>query len=107
MSKAHTTTLYKKERTRVLFAVSALVLMFGMYIYFICASVVHVVMREELNQDITEMNSQVSQLESQYIAAQHEVSADIASHSGYIAVSEKVFIDRAPTSLVLSRNNES
>jgi hypothetical protein len=64
-------------------------------------------MRQELNHEINEMSSYVSQLESQYITAQHEVSADIAARSGYAEASEKVFIERTPASLVLSRNNES
>lgn len=106
MGYKNTTTLYKKERSRFLSACSLLVSVFVLYIYFVSASVTHVVMRQELNQEIAEINSHISQLESQYIEAQHEVSIDIASRNGYTKAEDKVFITRTPTSLVLSRNDE-
>lgn len=76
--------------------------LFALYIYFVSASVAHVVLRTEINQDITHIASEISELEGKYIAAQHKVSADIATLSGYVQASHKVFIDRTPASLVLS-----
>ena len=88
-------------------ALAVLLGMFALYIYFVSASVVHVVMRKEINHEITRVSSSVGQLESQYIESQHAVSADIASLEGYRETDDKIFIDRTTTSLVLSTNNGS
>lgn len=75
--------------------------LFAAYVYLISASVVHVVMRTEVSQEMTKIASEISELESQYIEAQHRVSSDIASLQGYTQTAAKVFIDRTPSSLVL------
>lgn len=75
--------------------------LFSLYIYFISASVVHVVMRTEISQEITKISSEISELEGDYIEAQHKVSSDIASLQGYTQTTAKIFIDRTPASLVL------
>ncbi len=77
-------------------------MLFALYVYFISASVVHVVMRTEVSQEITLISSEISELEGEYIEAQHRVSSDIASLQGYTQTQAKVFIDKTPSSLVLS-----
>ena len=79
--------------------------LFVLYMYFVCASVLHVVMRTEVNQENTKIASDISVLESKYIASQHRVSSDIASLQGYQKTAHKVFIDRAKSSLVLNTNS--
>ena len=84
-------------------AISSLaLLLFCLYIYFISASVVHVVIRTEIDQEITKIATEISELEGQYIEAQHKVSSDIASLQGYTQTGAKIFIDKTPASLVLS-----
>jgi len=75
--------------------------LFALYIYFVSASVVHVVMRTEISQEITKIASEIGELESEYIEAQHRVSSDIASLQGYTPTVSKIFIDKTPASLVL------
>ena len=84
----------------------AVVALFLLYIYFISASVVHVVIRKEINQDTVTLHTQISQLETEYIDAQHRVSDEIASLEGYDKVVNKFFIDRTPSSLVLSTTGQ-
>lgn len=74
----------------------------ALYMYFVSASVLHVVMRTEMSQENTKIASDISALESKYIAAQHKVSSDIASLQGYQKTTTKVFIDRGKSSLVLN-----
>lgn len=62
-------------------------------------------MRKELNQEIAQTSSYVSELESQYIEVQHAVSAEIASLDGFVQADNKVFIERRDTGLVLSAGN--
>lgn len=102
MTKTKTQTInYEKIACLSLFSLCVGFLV--MYMYFLSASVVHVVIRKEFNQDVVVLSSEISELETQYIEAQHHVSDKIASMDGYSEVSEKIFIDRTADSLVLSR----
>lgn len=83
-------------------AFGLLLSLFAAYIYFVSASVVHVVMRKEINQELSQVGSQVSQLEAAYIEAQHSVSDNLALQHGYTKIAEKTFVDRGATTLVLS-----
>ncbi len=93
---------------RIAFAlISAALLLFGLYIYLLSASVMHVVVRTEINHQVREMTSQISLLESEFIAAQHAVSQNIAYLEGYERVHEKVFVDRSAPSLVLNTEEQT
>lgn len=69
--------------------------------YFVSTTVVHVVLRKELDQDIAALHSDIATLEAEYIAAQHAVSAHIASLPGFIENPDKIFIDRGADALVV------
>ena len=71
-------------------------------IYLLSSSVMHVVMRTETNHSASELKSQISLLESDFIAAQHAVSQNIAYLEGYEHVNEKIFVDRNAPSLVFN-----
>lgn len=90
------------ERKWVLSLFVVLLSVAFLYMYFVTTSVVQVVMRQEIERDITDVSARISELESEYIKAQHEISADIASHEGYLEIEEKIFISRTPSTLVLS-----
>lgn len=75
-----------------------------LYLYFLSASIIHVVIRQEVAQNIKEVNSNIAALESSYIEAQHHLSASVANLDGYAKAEHKVYINRTPGSLVL--NNE-
>ena len=66
----------------------------GLYIYFLCASVSQVVMRTDINQQTVAVSSDISELENTYITQQHKVSEEIVSLQGYTTTDKKVFIDR-------------
>jgi hypothetical protein len=72
-----------------------------LYMYFVSVAVVEVVVRTEVHRDIQTIASEISTLESAYIQAQHRVSTDIATQSGYKKSSAKTFIHRGGDSLVL------
>jgi len=104
MTRVTTKTIHIEKAIFMSFA-SICVLLFALYIYFVSASVVHVVMRTETSQQITKISSEISELESKYIEAQHRVSSDIASLQGYQKTDSKIFIDRnKDSSLVLGTN---
>ena len=84
---------------------SVFVSLLGLYMYLVSATVMHVVLHTEVNQEINRINSDISELENRLIVAQHKVSSSIASLDGFTTVNEKIFIDRTPASLVLSQQN--
>lgn len=107
MTRKNQTQLYKEQQVWFFVAAGLLLCVLILYVYFVCASVTHVVMRKEINREIAQTGSYVSQLEAQYIRSQHEMSSDIASMKGYVIAEDKVFIDRTQATLVLSTNNDS
>jgi len=92
------------EKTIFMALTCACLVLFALYMYFVSASVVHVVMRTETSQEITKLSSEISLLEGEYIEAQHRVSSDIASLQGYQKTDAKIFINRTEGSLVLRTN---
>ncbi len=97
------TFLYNKE-LHTISACVLLVSLFAAYMYFLSATVVHVVIRKEVSSEISHVNSEISKLEAEYIKQQHAVSSDVASQRGFVAVRDKIFLDRSDTTLVMSTN---
>lgn len=67
----------------------------ALYMYFVSATIVHVVVRKEAIKSIAELSSEVAELETAYITAQHTMSESVAAGYGFVAVTEKVFLDRS------------
>lgn len=101
MTRTHT-QVYQQERRFFYAALMCLLASIAGYMYFVSASVVHVVVRKEVDQEIASLVSSVSQLESQYIEAQHLVSNDIATQHGFQHITDPVYVNRAST-LTLSK----
>jgi hypothetical protein len=74
------------------------------YLYFLNLSVVHVVMRKEASYEANELRTQIAMLETSYIEAQHKIADRIANLEGYTIDTEKIFVTRGQTSLVLRDN---
>lgn len=92
---------YEKERMWFYALVACLVVSVLSYMYFLSASVVHVVMRKEIDKEMSMLSSNVGELEARYIEVQHAVSEDIASLHGFTETDAKIYIDRS-TTLTLS-----
>lgn len=104
MSKKGKTNRIERDKLYVASAFSCLLVLFLLYVYFVSASVLHVVMQQEMERNVSMLHTEISKLEAEYIAAQHELSDEIALRSGYVAAEEKIFIDRGETRLVLRDN---
>jgi hypothetical protein len=85
-------------------ALSMLIMVFCTYVYFVSSAIAHVVMRKEVDSNIGELSTKVSDLEARYIEMQHTVSTDIAAKKGFVIADSKIFIDTKSDTLVLSRN---
>lgn len=80
----------------------ATVLMCVAYMYLLSSSVMHVVIRSEVEQKIQAAHTAISSKENAYIAAQHTITEKIALHEGYVETADKDFINRSKPQLVLS-----
>jgi hypothetical protein len=76
------------------------------YMYFLSLSVVHVVMRKEASSQISNLRSEIANLEADYIEAKHVISARVASAEGFNQTENKIFINRNEGSLVLRTNRD-
>lgn len=94
-----------KKETWIIAMAGVLFALVGLYLYFLSVSIIHVVIRQEVQQNIKKANSKIAELESSYIEAQHRLSANVAALEGYSKAEQKIYINRKASSLVL--NTES
>lgn len=73
-----------------------------LYMYFLSMSVVHVVLRKEVMQKMSSIESDIAMLEASYIDAQHTVSNKIAALENFTENDTKIFVSRNDATLVLS-----
>jgi hypothetical protein len=74
------------------------------YLYFLNLSVVHVVIRQEVMQDLQDTKNQIALLETEFISAQHTIAANMAAVSGFQEDQTKIYIVRnASPNLVLGQ----
>lgn len=96
------TTPYHTERRLFFVALSILFILFGLYVYFISASVVQVVARKEIDREIAHVHSRLGDLESAYIAAQQGIAPDTIARYGFVSTPlQKIYVTKAPANLVL------
>lgn len=94
------------KESKYLYVLMALCLVLvGLYMYCVSASIVHVVVRKEALRNVGALESEIAKLEANYIALQHNVSSDVASLSGYVAVTDKIFLRRGEA-VVLSYSTQ-
>ncbi len=98
------TAAYKDESRHFYAAVALFTFSLCVYMYFVSASVMNVIMRQEIDIKISQMTTTISELEASYIEMQHSFSSDIASLKGFAIADKKIFIDTSADTLVLSRN---
>lgn len=104
MSRKLKATKNNRDKLYVMSAFSMLLVLFALYIYFVSVSVLHVVMQQEMQRNMSQLQTEISKLEAEYISAQHALSMNIASLDGYIETDNKIFIDRSDTTVALSQN---
>ena len=71
------------------------------YMYFLSSAVVNVVVSREYTQSTSEVASAITELEAQYIEAQHTIRREVALQQGFVAVADKTFVTPFDTSLVV------
>ena len=94
-----TATLYAEERLLVSLSGMLLLLAFSLYMYFLSASVLNVVMRQEIDAEIHTTQTKISELESRYIIAKTSITPDVASAHGLFIAEQKTFIPKTKANL--------
>ncbi|MCW9054796.1 MAG: hypothetical protein OQJ98_02335 [Candidatus Pacebacteria bacterium] len=82
-------------------------ILLGLYVYFVGASVVDVVVRKEVDLRIAEVNSRLSELELDYITKKDTINLEFAQANGFHRISQKTFVNRGTLVGSISYNNES
>ena len=82
------------ERQFILGFLVFLVALLSLYVYFVGKSIVNVVVREEVEFQIAEVNSGLSELELDYITKKDSINILLAQERGFKSVSNKTFINR-------------
>ncbi|MBL7045091.1 MAG: hypothetical protein ISR98_00615 [Parcubacteria group bacterium] len=91
-SKALQINIFEK---RALTALVVLVfILLGFYGYFISKSIVNVIVREEINNDVVAVSSAISELEFEYIAHKNTINKEYAKAVGFKNISTKTFVAR-------------
>jgi hypothetical protein len=84
-------TFHKRLFTVLVFSI---VLLLSFYIFFVSKSIVNALVREELQNEIVTINSDIGDLESQYIVLKNVVDIEFAYSLGFTDVVEKKFVTR-------------
>lgn len=107
MGKYAKTTPYARNQKIVFCLLGAMFALFFAYVYFVSASIVHVIVRKEIEQKIATVSTHISDLESRYIEAKDEFTETHLANRGFTLESpEKIYITKTPSSLVLASQNE-
>ena len=69
-------------------------ILLGFYGYFISKSIVNVIVREEINNDIVAVSSAISELEFKYIAHKNTINKEYAKTAGFTGLASKTFVAR-------------
>ncbi len=103
MNRIKSAVAKNKRETIVVALAACLCSLVLLYVYFLSASIVHVVMRQEVMSSIKDQQTKVATLEASYMEAQHRLSANVANLDGYEKVDDKIFLSRVPGTLVLNQ----
>ena len=81
--------------------------LFALYGYFVSTSITNVLLREEVEENILAVNSEISQLEFIYLDQKNTVTLEFAYEMGFIDINDKEFVSRKSLlSRELTLNNE-
>lgn len=79
----------------------------SLYVYFVGKSIVNVVVREEIELQIAEVNSELSELELNYIVKKDTINMLFANERGFKSISKKTFVNRGTlVGRSMTRRNE-
>jgi len=84
----------KNQKTIFWVLASAIFVFILLYSYFVNASVLSVVERKKINQELSITSSRVAELESKYFSSINNITLNLALNSGFVETRTNVFITR-------------
>jgi hypothetical protein len=75
-----------------------------LYMYFICASIVNVIERGQIEKDIAATSAHIGDLEAQYLAKKESIDYGYAQRLGFVPAPAPQYIARANTGSSLTYN---
>ena len=106
MVRTHITALKFDLDRRLIWGLASLCLLFlCAYGYFLGSSVINVVVREEVELSIAKLNSNIGDLEFQYLEARNAISASAAHNLGLTAVEHTFYSTRPAISVNTAHTN--
>jgi len=82
------------ERYMVTFLTGILVVFAVLYGYFVSTSIVNVIVRQEIEQEIATLNGAMSSFESDYLTHKENVDIEYAYMLGFTDIHNKQFVTR-------------
>lgn len=82
------------ERRLVTFLTGVLVVFAVLYGYFVSTSIVNVLVRQEVEQEIATLNSIISSFEFDYITRKEHINLEYAYALGFTHITKKQFVTR-------------
>lgn len=82
-----------EKRAFTILAIMIFILL-GFYGFFISKSIVNVIVREEINNDIVTINSIISDLEFNYISRKDTINKEYAEVVGFKTIVNKKFVNK-------------
>ena len=89
--------VYPHERRFVAILGALLIILSGMYIYFVMFSIAHIATKEELSRHIRITSAAVAKLESEYLARSENITESYARAQGFVTASSQFFVEREQT----------
>ncbi|MES2436835.1 MAG: hypothetical protein V4519_02390 [Patescibacteria group bacterium] len=100
-TKTLSVPVWHKVSTKVLFFVlaSCLVTVFAVYAFMVNKTIMNVVAREDLEQEIANLSSTIGELEFKYMSVKSKVTLDLAYEKGFQDAVPSQFVSRTGPAL--------
>lgn len=84
------------ESIRFCFWLLLLTIVFGLFSYGYCVrgAIVNIVVRQNMEAELSSLTSKVIDLEAKYIKIKNNITPELAQNLGFIAVSSQKFVTR-------------
>lgn len=95
-----------QDKAKVFFWSLIIVICFSVfsYGYFVRTTIVNIVVRQNMEKELSLLSSKVLALESEYVKAKNNVTLETAENYGFVAVASQKFITKANIDSGLSVN---
>lgn len=94
MKQRSKTTACVLERRVFWIFISIIIVLFGLYGYFVSKSIINVIIREETEQDLARAGAHISSLEYDYIKQKNTINLELAYEMGFRDAKSKKFVTR-------------